>query len=1017
MRPVRLEIQGFTCYREKQEIDFRRLGLFAIAGPTGAGKSSILDAIAFALYGKIPRMGSQNLDEFISLGAARASVLFEFDVKNERFRVVRTMPRSGPKKVQLELISNGLKRPLADTVGDVNAHLHQLLGLEYEAFIQSVLLPQGEFSRFLKSKPHEQRQILRELLRLGIYERMRERAFALAKDLANAINRDRELLNGFYAQATPHNVLKAELELEDLKKRCEIATRHRDECREVLTTMRAQWKLVEECQLRQTRLQKLGEDQARIDQLMQAIERAKRAAEVAPVLKQAAARFESCQTAEQALKALEREMMSATKEMQDLDQKMAEVQQRADTLPAKRSRAIDLSAIQPIAQERQSLSTRAEQARLELAECEKAIKDGKARLERTEPAVVRSREKVDLLGQERKQIGYDAATHAIFKNTQRLAYDLSEARRQVASLNPEAVQATVRSADAELKSAQAKTQTAQAEYAKEEEQARAAQLYLEAVQEKNKAASLRANLMPGCTCPVCEQQVRIVPPAELPTDLANAKSAAAKSKKTCDAAREQLEKAREVLTRSEANFDNVRKNATTWEEQGARYRNRVDDFSASLIVAIKPFDCPGGVSPDEFVEQELARLEILHSAWQSIGEKLNGAHLEFSKAVSERDVAKIALQTDEKTKLRLKGEITDAERKLADYDVRIRAVSSADPEKDLKALQKDIADIEKQYGDVSKRRDTAREHAHKLELKVSSMRAQVHAAERERDESQISARKALREANFADPAEVDQAGMNTNAIVAEEKRIAAFEEEVRQTRARVRELGDELAGVNLKETDVQQANERAESGEAEVSRLERNFGSKSKELERLKSDTENAEALRREHEQRRSRHSLLNQLSKDLRGDSFQQYLLEGSFRRLVAGASNRLRELNERYELAFIDGNFAVIDHDHGSLSRLADTLSGGETFLVSLALALELSEQVQQAAGAVRLDSLFIDEGFGTLDPETLETVADAIEGLSNTNRMVGVITHVAELHRRLPRIEVRPTPSGSTINYVED
>jgi exonuclease SbcC len=136
-----------------------------------------------------------------------------------------------------------------------------------------------------------------------------------------------------------------------------------------------------------------------------------------------------------------------------------------------------------------------------------------------------------------------------------------------------------------------------------------------------------------------------------------------------------------------------------------------------------------------------------------------------------------------------------------------------------------------------------------------------------------------------------------------------------------------------------------------------------------------------------------------------------------VAGASNRLRELNERYELAFTDNKFSVVDHDHGSQSRLADTLSGGETFLVSLALALELSEQVQQAAGAVRLDSLFIDEGFGTLDSETLDTVADAIESLSKTNRMVGVITHVAELHRRLPRLEVRPTPSGSVVQYVED
>ena len=137
----------------------------------------------------------------------------------------------------------------------------------------------------------------------------------------------------------------------------------------------------------------------------------------------------------------------------------------------------------------------------------------------------------------------------------------------------------------------------------------------------------------------------------------------------------------------------------------------------------------------------------------------------------------------------------------------------------------------------------------------------------------------------------------------------------------------------------------------------------------------------------------------------------------LVVGASQRLKELNERYELAFNEGHFEVIDHDHGRLSRSADTLSGGETFLVSLALALQLSDEVQQAAGAVRLDSLFIDEGFGTLDPETLNTVADAIESLGKTKRMVGVITHVPELHRRLPRLEVRPSMMGSSIHYVEE
>jgi exonuclease SbcC len=95
----------------------------------------------------------------------------------------------------------------------------------------------------------------------------------------------------------------------------------------------------------------------------------------------------------------------------------------------------------------------------------------------------------------------------------------------------------------------------------------------------------------------------------------------------------------------------------------------------------------------------------------------------------------------------------------------------------------------------------------------------------------------------------------------------------------------------------------------------------------------------------------------------------------------------------------FLVLDQDNAGERRSADTLSGGETFLASLALALELSEQVQRAAGAVNLDSLFIDEGFGTLDPETLDTVASAIESLHVGGRMVGIITHIPELTQRLP------------------
>ena len=161
--------------------------------------------------------------------------------------------------------------------------------------------------------------------------------------------------------------------------------------------------------------------------------------------------------------------------------------------------------------------------------------------------------------------------------------------------------------------------------------------------------------------------------------------------------------------------------------------------------------------------------------------------------------------------------------------------------------------------------------------------------------------------------------------------------------------------------------------------------------QRLKRSKELREELQAEEEGYR----LYNHLAADLRSDKFQAYVLEEAFTELVRSASTRLLALTrERYSLEFAEDQIVVVDHDNAGETRISDTLSGGETFLTSLSLALELSEQVQRAAGAVNLDSLFIDEGFGTLDPDTLAVVSETIQSLQVGGRMVGIITHIPEL-----------------------
>jgi len=162
-------------------------------------------------------------------------------------------------------------------------------------------------------------------------------------------------------------------------------------------------------------------------------------------------------------------------------------------------------------------------------------------------------------------------------------------------------------------------------------------------------------------------------------------------------------------------------------------------------------------------------------------------------------------------------------------------------------------------------------------------------------------------------------------------------------------------------------------------------------------------------------------LHRHLSARGFENWLLDDAVVALVAHATEVLLDLSEgQYSLVVDDkGGFGVVDHRNADERRLARTLSGGETFLASLALALALADQIGNlaAGGAARLESLFLDEGFGTLDPDTLDTVAATMENLAAGGRMVGVITHVRDLAERVPvRFEVTKGPGGSTVERID-
>ena len=178
MRPVRLELEGFTAFRDRTVVDFDGVDLFALSGPTGAGKTSVVDAITFALYGSVPRLDDRSVAPVISQRRVEARVRLDFTVGGDAVqrRAGRARRARPPRRRGSSAASTA--RSLADRARELDVAVEALLGLDFGQFTTCVSLPQGEFARFLHAEPRHRQDLLVRLLDLGLYDRVRELAGA-----------------------------------------------------------------------------------------------------------------------------------------------------------------------------------------------------------------------------------------------------------------------------------------------------------------------------------------------------------------------------------------------------------------------------------------------------------------------------------------------------------------------------------------------------------------------------------------------------------------------------------------------------------------------------------------------------------------------------------------------------------------------------------------------------------------------------------------------------------------------
>ena len=217
MRPIKLELEGFTAFRRWTTLNFDKMDLVCITGPTGAGKTSILDAMCFALYGRTPRLGRE-IRQLISHGKNFLQVAFAFEAGGGRFRIFRRIYRDGRTQVQLQRWTGSRWEGIEDRAEAATKRISELLGMDFDTFRRSVLLPQGEFARFLVGSPEEKRKTLYDLLQLELYRRMQELAGQRGRQQGEKLEFLRKRLEEEYLEATPLRLQEVKRKLSEIER-------------------------------------------------------------------------------------------------------------------------------------------------------------------------------------------------------------------------------------------------------------------------------------------------------------------------------------------------------------------------------------------------------------------------------------------------------------------------------------------------------------------------------------------------------------------------------------------------------------------------------------------------------------------------------------------------------------------------------------------------------------------------------------------------------------------------------
>ena len=1007
MIPLKLAIEGLYSYQQRQEIDFRQLtnsGLFGIFGRVGSGKTSLLEAISFVLYGESERLNSRENRQYNMMNLKSSQMLIDFEflagADQQPYRYTFNAKRHPkkhheikPGKRQVYRQENGDWIPQPIEKEDIKIFTRSVLGLDYDNFKRTIIIPQNQFREFLELDPKDRTEMMRRLFDLTRFDLAIPVAM-LEKVNDAALNAIRGQLTGL-GEASPETIETAQIAIDAVTAEILEQDKHLILLRDRAQRLEHLQKRYDELAKARTELVSLTRQQPDVEQLRAVISHYEHCDRLFRAMLQQVAQLADKQAkGQQVVIEVKALLGNAQRKLLAAQEAHQTAQTAFETRDALMKQIAELDAVQLILTNR--LAIRQHNRSLHTLQ-EDNDKKADTIQQKTEKRVGCQSVVDQLSGQEsnlarlneirnwftaasplkkevetyaRSLAKYDADLVSI---KQRKNETLAGFRADWAELSLKDLPDAIRAAIVELKQTQQIRKTAH-----------------ETNRLKQTLQQYASALTDGEPCPLCGSAHH--PAVHQNSAIGNE---AAESERALQAVDVQIDAANTLLIKAEGLLGEIR----TVHNQGktliSDHADAVARQTAHHDLFVWPmFDRDNEQAVLKAISQEAdnqKRLTTARTAIQQLTAELETA---------ERDRAMLTAQAAELT-----GKIGSLQQTVNQQLVELTCLDETTIAGFTTATINDLkADLEHQANRAKANFEWAGEQKTNAETDLTTRQTNVLLATQQLSDWQTDHQiletaiaNALSDQNLTRP-ELDTVLQTNLDVAAERKRVMDFDLALNTAQTKANDLVTELADQPFDPLDLADSQDALKTAQLAADTLNQQLGEKRKAHDELTRQWAQKQTVQQEFNALTLRERDLGEMSKLFRGQGFVKYVSTVYLNDLCQAANARFMKLtNNQLRLEFSDDNFIIRDFLNGGKTRLAKTLSGGQMFQAALSLALALSDNIQHITQA-KQNLFFLDEGFGTLDKDSLQTVFETLKSLRKENRVVGIISHVEELQQEI-------------------